>query len=288
EIIVVDDGSTDSSVDVLKTFGDRIKWIQQKNSGPGAARNAGFSASTGDYIQFFDSDDLMTPNKLEVQASLLDENKEADFAYGPYVMAEETDDGWEQRDVILQYSPLPEKPLHEVVAKGWCTITQSCLFRRATLERAGAWRTDLMTHEDKEYWYRIGEVVKHAAHERRSCVFYRQHGVQITNKQTAANDRTKDGIHAFDLIIDQLKRDHVSFLTASICKGIRAGYIKYLISKDDFTFRNSWRNEVYYFLYRIYQKAGRIITQTNWQPADGPLDRPETFEHFKSMLNELR
>src|SRR5579864_366780 len=65
EIIVVDDGSTDKSVDVIRSFGDKIKLIQQSNQGPGAARNAGLRIATGDFIQFQDSDDLFSLNKIE-------------------------------------------------------------------------------------------------------------------------------------------------------------------------------------------------------------------------------
>ena len=58
EIIVVDDGSTDRTADVAESFGEPIRVIRQENSGPAAARNRGFHESQGEFIHFFDSDDL--------------------------------------------------------------------------------------------------------------------------------------------------------------------------------------------------------------------------------------
>ena len=65
EIIVVDDGSTDSSVAVLRQFGDKINLIEQKNSGVNAARNMGFKASKGEFIIFLDSDDWLSDDIVE-------------------------------------------------------------------------------------------------------------------------------------------------------------------------------------------------------------------------------
>ena len=64
EIIVIDDGSTDGSVDRLREFGEAIKIVQQKNQGPGAARNNGMKIAKGKYIQFMDNDDLASNNKI--------------------------------------------------------------------------------------------------------------------------------------------------------------------------------------------------------------------------------
>ncbi len=65
EILVVDDGSTDHTEEVLAGFGDRIHTIRLGRSGIGAARNSGIEAATGDYIAFLDSDDLWLPTKVE-------------------------------------------------------------------------------------------------------------------------------------------------------------------------------------------------------------------------------
>lgn len=284
EVIVVDDGSTDNSIEVLKKFGNKIKLIKQNNRGPGAARNAGLRVASGAFIQFFDSDDLMTSNKLEVQVRLLESNTEADLVYGPYVMAEKVNGEWKQTEAIIQYFPLPPKPLNAIVTEGWCAITQSCLFRKEVIENAGPWREDLMPHEDKEYWYRLGKMIRRSLHENESCVFYRQHSQQITDLQVRTMTRTLDGIKAFDMILEQSKIDHVPVLSRMMCAGMRAGYVKYLNRNSHFEIQNTWTDEIYYMLYRVVQKAGRMKTKTNWQPHHGALNSPEKFASYKRLL----
>lgn len=77
EILVVDDGSTDGTRDILKKFGDRIKVIHQENAGPAAARSRGFKASTTEFIAFQDCDDVWVPEKLALQMERLQANPEA-------------------------------------------------------------------------------------------------------------------------------------------------------------------------------------------------------------------
>lgn len=71
EIIIVDDGSTDQTPEILGGYGDKIRVIRQRNGGPAAARNAGIKVATGDIIAFLDSDDVWLPDKTERQMRLI-------------------------------------------------------------------------------------------------------------------------------------------------------------------------------------------------------------------------
>jgi GT2 family glycosyltransferase len=80
EIIVVDDGSSDATLEYLRTLGDRVRVISQSRQGAGAARNAGARSATGSYLAFLDSDDLWFPWTLEVIASVIAQRSPAMIA----------------------------------------------------------------------------------------------------------------------------------------------------------------------------------------------------------------
>lgn len=84
EIIVVDDGSTDQTQELLKPYQNRIRVLTQKNQGAPVARNNGFAESTGTFVMFCDADVEMSPNMLLELENALKSNSEASFAYSGF------------------------------------------------------------------------------------------------------------------------------------------------------------------------------------------------------------
>lgn len=280
----MDDASTDDIDGVINEFRHQVIFAKNAGKGPGAARNTGLRIATGDAIQFFDSDDLMTTNKLEEQAKLL-KDKNADFVYGPWVKAINENDIWKQSDVIMQYYPLPDGAFSDLVLQGWCNITQTALFKKKFIDKVGFWREDLMTHEDFEYWFRIGKLARTYYHENKTCVIYRQHQNQITDLAVPNKDRWMDGIKAMQFIKDEINYKP-TLNSLWLFKGrnalSKAQYIKNFGNVGELKIGNI--EKIYLLYYKIASKVNRI-KGTSWQKIHGVLK--DGNENFKSYINDI-
>ena len=201
EIIVVDDGSTDNSREVISSFGSRVRLIEQTNQGPGAARNAGFAASTGEFIQFMDSDDLASRNKLAVQLAAL-QQADGDFAYCPWVRTEILGKKLKISSPVMQGDPLPAwRSMLEWQMGPWCLVFQNCLFRRGVLLKAGQFHTDLMGTEDSEYLVRILLCGASPVFTGDCLVFYRAHPQgQLTGSGVCVRRQADDWTRYFEVV----------------------------------------------------------------------------------------
>lgn len=206
EVIVIDDGSTDDSVEVLRSFGDRITLIQQPNQGPGAARNAGLKLATGEFVQFMDSDDLLSLNKLKVQAQALMEHS-ADIVYGPWLKAWMNNRCIRPENVVLQQRPLPanRQPLHWFLTC-WSMVFQQCLIRRTALAKVGGYRQDMRLYEDGDLFVRLLLSGATLVHEADSLTFYRLENYgKLTACRQQSDLQARDAARFYSSVIQQLK-----------------------------------------------------------------------------------
>lgn len=155
EIIVVDDGSSDSTLEVLrrlvKEHPTEIRLYGHENFGPGVARETGRSAAKGEFIQYLDSDDLLLPRKFELQVKGLCDNPDCQASYGK---TREYEYGSSPRDVPCKRTGERIATMFPafVQSRWWSTSTP--LFRRTVTDHAGPW-TSLWNEEDWEYDCRI-------------------------------------------------------------------------------------------------------------------------------------
>jgi len=154
EIIVVDDGSTDNTKEVLKTFieSKKIKYFYQKNKGPSAARNLGIKNSKGEYIAFLDSDDEWLPEKLGKQIRLFQNSKDKKLGFvgcNVIVVMETTGD-------LFKYKFPRYKNFFEFLLSGPFMWTPSIILtKKKIIEAVGLFDENLRFYEDWDIWIRI-------------------------------------------------------------------------------------------------------------------------------------
>lgn len=155
EVIVVNDGSTDITFELCQTFKDeRLKVISQENKGQDAALNNGYRHSTGDYIKFMDSDDLLNPVMVELQMATLDGAREH-IAYGEW--ARFYNDEPDRADFTYLDYWKDMLPLDFLTARPEGVMLQCgiMLIPRNIVEKAGLWDERLILFNDTEFFTRI-------------------------------------------------------------------------------------------------------------------------------------
>lgn len=156
EIIVVDDGSTDNTEEVLSKYKNRIRYIYQKNKGPAAAKNKGILASQSKYIATLDSDDIWLPQKLQLQVDLLDSNKQLGLVYTDTYQVNIDDKSIDKETYFNRYKPCSGRVLDKLLFHNFIP-SLTVMMRRSCLEKAGLFDESLYTGEDWDLWLRIAE-----------------------------------------------------------------------------------------------------------------------------------
>ena len=283
EIIVVDNGSDDNTVELLgKLFPEQVKIIQNDgNFYPGAARNLGIEAASGDYIQFFDSDDVMTKNRFESLLAVFAKNPDADAVYSPYVMAREDNFGsWKQTQPILQYcdSNLGKHTSKDML-KGFFVPIWCFLFKASVIKSVGKWREDIFASEDFDYLFRLLMSDITIKHDNKSCVIYRVHGNQITGN--AFSDKRRD-IEKLRCLAQLLSRYENQL--SGRCVSIAKTMIHRLEHDTNCTNISSFNYWFTNLSLRIGNKINRMITHTDWQRLHSPEDDKKVFRNYLSLL----
>jgi len=155
ELVVVDDGSTDGTVPVVREWmanhtGDSAfstRLIEQENRGVAAARNAGFHASRGEFIHFLDSDDVPLPVMYERQVTVLEQDPECDYVWSGWYAAR--DEEIERAVEHVMVTNAKASPGQRVCTMPY--LVWPGLFRRAACQSIGDWDESLYYNEDWEY-----------------------------------------------------------------------------------------------------------------------------------------
>lgn len=159
EAIVVNDGSTDSTEEVVKKLtdgGNELKYIHQVNQGVSAARNRGFKASKGVYILFLDADDVLLPNNIEAKVNKIEQN---DFGLVHTDMAFINDQSIRTGGVN---QGLEGEVIEDLLLWERCVIPapSSIMIKRAVCEDVGLFSEELSTAADQEFFFRVAAKYK--------------------------------------------------------------------------------------------------------------------------------
>ena len=147
EVIVVDDGSTDGSPEIIKSFGDRIRWETGPNRGGNVARNRLLQLSTGEWLQFLDADDYLLDHKIADQLSSVTRAANIDAVYSPVLI-----ESWVGGQMIdRSFAQVDrEQCIYEQWIRWQVAQTGAVLWRRKSLVEIGGWNEDYPCCQDNE------------------------------------------------------------------------------------------------------------------------------------------
>ena len=142
EVVVVDDGSSDRTAEIVRSFSN-VRYVHQENAGPAAARNRAFGESRGEFVAVLDSDDLMAPGRIRRQARYLCAHVDVGAVLGRQEWIDAPD--WLPRDAV--YGDPNGIP-----------VGGAAMFRRSVLERLGGYDASFVQGEDTDLLIRMREL----------------------------------------------------------------------------------------------------------------------------------
>lgn len=151
EYIVLDDGSTDNTQDVLKKFGGRIRHERHANIGQAQTLNKGWNLCKGKYIGYLSSDDLLYPSAVSELVALLEKEQSIVCAFPDSNLIDDS-------SRVVKRNVCRPFDLSDTVVRQECYIGPGAIFRKTALDLLGGWRTDLKLAPDREFWIRISSL----------------------------------------------------------------------------------------------------------------------------------
>jgi glycosyltransferase involved in cell wall biosynthesis len=182
EIIVINDGSTDETGDIARSFGDPVKVIDQKNSGVCSARNHGVKRACGDFMAFVDHDDFWMPNKLSNQLAAFAAHPNVDVVFTDFCRWNiDAEDGNYPSPAQFTAGAKPQGfdseltgwIYHQMLLSSWI-LTSTALAKSNAIYSSGGFNESLPYSEDWDFWLRISRQCQFLKLNEKSTL-YRQH-----------------------------------------------------------------------------------------------------------------
>lgn len=148
ELIVLDDGSTDGTPEVLRKIEGNFFWESHQNMGQALTLNKGWRIAKGSILAYLSADDVLYPDAVERCVKVLLDNPRAALCYPDFDLINPSSD-------VIRSVSAPEYSYDEMVMEFKCAPGVGAFFRRSCYENAGEWNPDLRQHPDYEYWLRL-------------------------------------------------------------------------------------------------------------------------------------
>ena len=192
EILLINDGSTDNLMEVLKGFQDsRLQILNYENGGLSVARNRGIDRASGKYLIFLDADDLWSPDKLESHVNALDNaqknNPKASVVYSwSYFLDDETNSSYIDNPLHCEGNVLPK-----IVETNFIISGSNPMITREAIDSVGYFDSDFQGASDWNYWIRLAQQWDYILIPERQ-VFYRQSPTSMSsNVETIEQDQLR-------------------------------------------------------------------------------------------------
>lgn len=156
EVIVVDDGSTDRSLEIIKSFRQQIYWETSSNRGGNVTRNRLLALSKGSWLQYLDADDYLLPDKVARQVEFIKQNSDTDIVYSPSIIQHHYKQPDKTNKIDQAILPIPQP--HDswiLLARWYLPQTGSPLWRKQAIINVGGWRENQPCCQEHELYLRL-------------------------------------------------------------------------------------------------------------------------------------
>jgi glycosyltransferase involved in cell wall biosynthesis len=200
EVIVIDDGSTDASLGIIKSFGDDIRWETGPNRGGNAVRNRLLELARGDWLQYLDGDDYLLSDKISRQTEVLATcGEKPDLIFSPVTI-----EHWSELDCWRELLPIPEPHDPWVLLASWqLPQTGAMLWRKHAILDVGGWKEDQPCCQEHELYLRLMMSGKRFVYCPTGGAVYRQWSTSTVSR------RDIGAVHRCRLAIEQVAENHL-------------------------------------------------------------------------------